>query len=75
MSDSLEKRAQQAEKIKNQPELYKVCEGCESIVSRKAGVCPSCHAYRFDESPERVIEQATILGSREQTTVILSDFS
>ncbi len=73
MGDSIQERSKRAMKIKNNPQAYKVCEGCESIVTRKASVCPSCHAYRFDEDERRVIDQAEILGSREQTSVLSSD--
>jgi rRNA maturation endonuclease Nob1 len=73
MADNIEKRAQQAQKIKNNPQGYKVCEGCDSIVARKAAVCPSCHSYRFDSSRRHVMEQAEILGNREQTSVTSTD--
>src|SRR6188474_1640278 len=47
------------------PTGYKVCEGCDSIVGSGVALCPNCHSYRFDASPDRVILQARILGSRE----------
>jgi rRNA maturation endonuclease Nob1 len=65
----LSERARKAAKIAEQPSLYKVCEGCESIVSREANTCPNCHGYRFDEDDQRVIDQARLLGSRPQTSV------
>jgi len=34
--------------------LYKVCEGCEGVVSYDIAVCPICSAYKFDESFERI---------------------
>ncbi|MDD2708941.1 MAG: hypothetical protein PHV34_13225 [Verrucomicrobiae bacterium] len=68
MSDMAE-RARRAARIVEKPGLFKVCEGCESIVIRDANTCPNCHGYRFDEDPQRVIEQAHILGSRPQTSV------
>lgn len=52
---------------------YKVCEGCDSIVSNATSLCPACHAYRFDTSPNRVITQARLLGSRPQQTVLPDD--
>lgn len=52
---------------------YKVCEGCDSIVGSGAALCPNCHSYRFEASPERVILQARILGAREQTSVTADD--
>jgi hypothetical protein len=74
MSDpSPPNRAAAAAKIASNPTGYKVCEGCDSIVGVGAALCPNCHSYRFDASPERVILQARILGSREQTSVTADD--
>lgn len=70
----LEKRAKKAAEIASKPQQYKVCEGCESIVLVKAVTCPSCHGYRFDDSHERVIAQAKILGSRLATTLSIEDY-
>ena len=63
-NESLAARAERAAQIARQPELYKVCEGCESIVVREAATCPNCHGYRFDVDARRVISQAEILGKR-----------
>lgn len=68
-------RATAAAKILAQPSEYKVCEGCGSIVLKKALLCPNCHAYRFDESVTRVILQAEILGSREAASVTKDDYN
>jgi hypothetical protein len=68
-------RAATAAKIAANPAGYKVCEGCDSIVGSGAALCPNCHSYRFDASPQRVIEQARLLGSREQTSVTAEDLS
>ncbi len=70
----MEERAQRAAKIVAAPSGYKVCEGCESIVVRKANTCPNCHGYRFDTSAERLIAQAKILGSRAATSLSPKDF-
>jgi hypothetical protein len=70
---SLSERAAKAAKIAEEPQLYKVCEACDSIVTRRVATCPSCHGYRFDEEPEAVIRQAKILGSREQRSVVTED--
>lgn len=66
-------RAAAAAKIAANPAGYKVCEGCDSIVGSGAALCPNCHSYRFDASAQRVILQARILGSREQTSVTADD--
>ena len=68
-------RAQQAEKIIQRPEDYKVCEGCGSIVTERTVACPSCHAYRFDSSLGRVVNQARLLASRLQSGVLSSDLA
>jgi len=66
-------RLEKAKEIANNPTIYKVCEGCDSIVGLGTAVCPNCHAYRFDDSAERVIDQAVALGSREQQSVTADD--
>jgi Zn finger protein HypA/HybF involved in hydrogenase expression len=68
-NESLVARAERAALIVKQPELYKVCEGCESIVVREAVTCPNCHGYRFDSDAARVRSQAEILGKRLPTSV------
>lgn len=68
-------RAATAAKIAANPVGYKVCEGCDSIVGNGAAICPNCHSYRFEASAERVITQARLLGSREQTSVTADDLS
>ena len=70
---SLSERAAKAAKIAAEPELYKVCEGCDSIVTKRVAACPSCHGYRFIEDAQAVIEQAKILGSRDQQSVVTED--
>jgi hypothetical protein len=75
MSDSspIDGRREKARQIAANPAGYKVCEGCDSIVGSQVILCPNCHSYRFDDAPRRVIEQAEMLGSREQTSVTSSD--
>ena len=69
----LEDRAARARKIGGAPQNYKVCEGCESVVAARVVTCPNCHGYRFDESPDRVVEQANLLASRPQQSVTSAD--
>lgn len=66
-------RASTAAKIAANPSGYKICEGCDSIVGGGAAICPNCHSYRFDDTPQRVILQARILGAREQKSVTADD--
>jgi hypothetical protein len=73
--ESNDQRAKQAEKIASHPEQYKVCEGCGSIVVTRAVTCPSCHAYRFDATPVRVVSQARELALRAAHSVLSSDLS
>lgn len=68
-------RAARAEKIIATPGNFKVCEGCDSIVTARVVDCPNCHGYRFDESPERVVEQARLLAARPQQSVTAQDLS
>jgi hypothetical protein len=70
----LEERAARAQKIIDAPGDFKICEGCESIVTARVVTCPNCHGYRFDEAAERVVEQAGILASRPQQSVTSADF-
>lgn len=75
MSDSstTSARAATAAKIASNPSGYKVCEGCDSIVGSGAALCPNCHSFRFDDTAERVVKQARILGAREQRSVTADD--
>ncbi|MEZ0387039.1 MAG: hypothetical protein ACAI34_08240 [Verrucomicrobium sp.] len=74
-SESHRERLKQAQKIMEQPADYKVCEGCGSIVTQRTTACPSCHAYRFDESETRVVAQAKALAKRQANSVLSSDLA
>jgi len=71
--EHLSDRAARARKIIDNPDQFKVCEGCESIVTTRVTTCPNCHGYRFDESAESVKEQAAVLASRPQQSVTSAD--
>lgn len=74
MSDThLAERAARAEKIIANAGLFKICEGCDSIVASRVTDCPNCHGYRFNEDPAEVISHARLLASRPQTSVTSSD--
>ncbi|MCX8239520.1 MAG: hypothetical protein ACJAT6_001529 [Akkermansiaceae bacterium] len=68
-------RLAKAREIANNPVAYKVCEGCDSIVTAEVVICPNCHGYRFDADPTRVVDQAVELGTREQRSVTAEDLS
>jgi len=69
----ISEREAKARQIASSPDEFQVCEGCESIVAARVAICPNCHSYRFDSSAPRVIEQALLLGSREQQSVTAAD--
>ena len=70
---SFYKRLQQALTILLQPELFKICEGCSSIVATRTVICPNCKAYRFDTDEDNVIEQTRKLSTSEQQSVTRDD--
>lgn len=76
MSESkINDRMQKAKEIAANPSQFKVCEGCDSITGIKADICPNCHAYRFDDSPAKVVDQAIYLGARKKTSVTTADLN
>jgi len=76
MADAhLADRAARAEKIIAAPQLFKVCEGCDSIVAARVSMCPSCDSYRFNMAPEEVVAHAHLLASRPQRSVTIHDLS
>jgi hypothetical protein len=70
---ALAERAKRARRIVKNPALYKVCFGCDSIVASKVNICPNCHAYRFECDEDRVVDQARVLSTREQNSVVAED--
>ncbi len=70
-----DERARQAAKIQETPASYKVCEGCGSIVTLRTVSCPSCHAYLFDHTENRVMKQAAALAKRNANSVLSSDLA
>ena len=59
--------------IMSSPDLFKICEGCDSIVKYTVNICRNCKSYRFNSDVDDIIEHAKILGNREQTTVTEED--
>jgi len=70
---ALLERAKRARRIVRNPNQYKVCLGCDSIVATKVSICPNCHSYRFEIDASFVIRQARILSRREQHSVVAED--
>jgi NADH pyrophosphatase NudC (nudix superfamily) len=77
MTKAAESRQEAAQRIADNAKLYKLCEGCGSILSNSAAgnppICPNCHSYRFDEDPETVARAAIELGARDQESVTGED--
>jgi RNA polymerase subunit RPABC4/transcription elongation factor Spt4 len=69
----LQDRAKKAERIIAEPDKFKICEGCDSIVAARVTVCPNCYGYRFDADREAIIAQARVLATRARTSVIADD--
>ena len=70
---SSQKRLEQALIILLQPELFKICEGCDSIVTSKTVICPSCKAYKFNENLNDIVEHTKEISVREQQSVTEED--
>jgi uncharacterized OB-fold protein len=74
-SESPEARAKRAQEISQNPEKYKVCECCGSIVVSRSVTCPACHGYRFDSSPFSVAQKAREIAQRRPCAVLPMDLS
>ena len=66
-------RQEAAVKIVAHPERYKICEGCDSIITAQSNICPNCHSYRFETDRHLVIEQAQALSIRPAESVTPDD--
>ena len=66
-------RKEAAEYIIDYWEHYKVCEGCDSIVTLKTRVCPVCAAYRFDASKKTIVTMARELSKHDQRSLLYDD--
>ena len=63
--DLMEYKLEALRYIKKTYYLFKVCEGCESIVSHEVPVCTKCRAYRFDESRKRILESIKLIKNNK----------
>ena len=68
-----ETRRGAAEYIIDHWEHYKVCDGCDSIVTLKTQICPVCATYRFDASKETVVNMARELSKHDQRSLLHDD--
>lgn len=66
-------RAERMAMIVADPQNYKICEGCDSLVTRRVATCPNCFGYRFNEDLQDIVNQAMLLGTREQISVTAED--
>ncbi len=69
---SAQERRQRADKIIRDPGNYKICHGCESILTVEVPTCPNCHAYRFEGEQTLVIAQAERLSGRTRHPALLA---
>jgi hypothetical protein len=58
---SCDNRKAVADEVLREPFRFHVCETCLSITERTRGLCPNCHAYRFNFNIENVIFAARIV--------------
>lgn len=67
------KREKQAFLILSDPSSYKICEGCDSIVTKKTVICPSCKAYKFNSDINTLKEHCIKLALNDQKSVQKED--
>jgi len=73
MNEEKNDRLIQAFVILASPWNYKICEGCDSVVTQKTSVCPNCKSYRFDEDIDKLTSHVKKLAKSEQKTVTEDD--
>jgi len=72
-NDSIKKRQAAAKKMLRNADLYKVCEGCESVVLFNSVFCPLCSGYRFNEDLSILVQAIKALLKKKNTSIIDSD--
>ena len=55
------------------PNNHKICYGCQSIIRKDVGVCPQCHAYRFEDEPGKVDRQIRLIRVKHQWLKMIDD--
>ena len=56
-------RVRRAKEIAKEPEYYKICLCCESVVNVDTDLCEFCHSYRF--TSKGVGQQAMKIATSE----------
>ena len=73
MNAILDSRAVRGRRIFTNPEAFRICLGCESIVKRRVNICPNCKSFRFCDHPLAIMFWAKALGGREANSVLPED--
>ena len=72
--DNIQKKKEEAaQKILKNADLYKVCEGCESVVLFDSIFCPLCSGYRFNEDLSVLVQTIKALLKKKKTSIIKQD--
>jgi uncharacterized paraquat-inducible protein A len=69
MNPEEEQRKAAGNRITQNAGLFKICEGCDSILERKAAVCPVCQTYRFEYDEEMIKKHALLIAARPPVAV------
>ena len=57
-------KAASAIRIRQRPQDYKLCLGCDSVLHRPVIDCPRCHTYRFETDTELIRAAAIKLAAQ-----------
>jgi DnaJ-class molecular chaperone len=69
MAFTRSERADLARKVVAQPQNYKICRGCDSIIDGGQTICPFCHGYGFDTDEKDVQVRAVELSIKEELSI------
>jgi len=67
------KKEEAAQRILKNADLYKVCEGCESVVLFESVYCPVCDGYRFNENLTVLVQTIKALLKKKNTSIVKHD--
>lgn len=68
-----ESKKRGAERIKENIDLFKVCQCCESVILYDHIFCPICDGYRFDYNIENVKKAVEVLLNKKNSKIISLD--